>query len=524
MNEKSAVADTMEHDHAQTHEGKHALSLSFFGFGFYWAWLWILAVSPVPGALAASRTDRELLAVALVSAGVTAVVLALGALLAQQLSSPAGHRILIVGACAFGLASTTLMTFYRSDSALDWPGFISSSMIGISRACFILLWSKFYSSISMKRAGIYMSGSVALGALLYLAITSMQPTEAIICTLLLPIAAAVTFVFAMKEPRYQRDSPAESPSSVSSCAPADTAQPARPAQTHTHTHTLWPRFWQLFLGIGIYAVAFGFLKDTLFSPSNEHAVTAFRLALLGVAIVGLLLSAFAIKVPRLGNLVFIYRLILPITAIGFLLIPLLGIDEGSIAFVFVMAGFTIFDILTWLVLANISTRLHLSSYRVFGVGRSVHFSGLFIGTAIVRFTSGSESAFSLPLAPLSLVMVLMLIVASTLVLTEHEVFGKGLLSFDESKDAFDQAAESGTEQNRARFRIRCEAIAKAHDLSPREGEILALLARGRDTIFIQNELGISNHTVRSHVYHVYQKLDIHSRQELLDLIERRDEE
>lgn len=64
----------------------------------------------------------------------------------------------------------------------------------------------------------------------------------------------------------------------------------------------------------------------------------------------------------------------------------------------------------------------------------------------------------------------------------------------------------------------CQRVSDAHGLTQREGEVLALLARGRDTAFIRDELGISQHTVGTHVKHIYQKLGVHSKQELIDCV------
>jgi DNA-binding CsgD family transcriptional regulator len=46
-----------------------------------------------------------------------------------------------------------------------------------------------------------------------------------------------------------------------------------------------------------------------------------------------------------------------------------------------------------------------------------------------------------------------------------------------------------------------------------------LLAKGRNAEFIQNKLWISHHTAKTHVAKIYRKLDVHSTQEMLDLIE-----
>ncbi len=66
--------------------------------------------------------------------------------------------------------------------------------------------------------------------------------------------------------------------------------------------------------------------------------------------------------------------------------------------------------------------------------------------------------------------------------------------------------------------LRSERVAARYGLTAREGEILDLLARGRNTRFIQEKLVISPNTVRTHIKHIYQKLDVHSQQELIDFV------
>lgn len=56
-------------------------------------------------------------------------------------------------------------------------------------------------------------------------------------------------------------------------------------------------------------------------------------------------------------------------------------------------------------------------------------------------------------------------------------------------------------------------------LTPREQEIARLLARGYDRKLIADTFTISQETVKTHVKHIYQKLDIHSRRELVALLD-----
>lgn len=66
---------------------------------------------------------------------------------------------------------------------------------------------------------------------------------------------------------------------------------------------------------------------------------------------------------------------------------------------------------------------------------------------------------------------------------------------------------------------RCTTLARTCLLTPSERDVLELLARGRSARYVADELGVSFNTVRTHIRHVYEKLGIHSRQDLIDLVE-----
>ena len=50
-------------------------------------------------------------------------------------------------------------------------------------------------------------------------------------------------------------------------------------------------------------------------------------------------------------------------------------------------------------------------------------------------------------------------------------------------------------------------------------DILALLVAGRSGPYIADHFCISANTVKTHIRHIYTKLDVHDRQELLDLVQ-----
>lgn len=65
-----------------------------------------------------------------------------------------------------------------------------------------------------------------------------------------------------------------------------------------------------------------------------------------------------------------------------------------------------------------------------------------------------------------------------------------------------------------------EALMLVSRLTPREREVLALLADGANNDVIAQELVISPQTARTHVHNVLQKLDVHSRLEAVALVRR----
>ena len=66
---------------------------------------------------------------------------------------------------------------------------------------------------------------------------------------------------------------------------------------------------------------------------------------------------------------------------------------------------------------------------------------------------------------------------------------------------------------------RCRHIAQEYGLSRRELDVLPLLGRGRSLPVIEEQLCISNSTARTHARNIYRKLGIHSKQELIDMVE-----
>lgn len=67
-----------------------------------------------------------------------------------------------------------------------------------------------------------------------------------------------------------------------------------------------------------------------------------------------------------------------------------------------------------------------------------------------------------------------------------------------------------------------DGFARRYDLSPREREVIEMVAQGYSSTFIAGQLSVSQSTAKSHISHIYQKVGVHRKDELLELMDARD--
>lgn len=72
---------------------------------------------------------------------------------------------------------------------------------------------------------------------------------------------------------------------------------------------------------------------------------------------------------------------------------------------------------------------------------------------------------------------------------------------------------------RERFMTRCDDLAARYELTAREAEIMGLIAQRKSRAEIEQELFPSQNTAKTHVRHLYAKLDAHSKTDVIALFE-----
>ena len=65
------------------------------------------------------------------------------------------------------------------------------------------------------------------------------------------------------------------------------------------------------------------------------------------------------------------------------------------------------------------------------------------------------------------------------------------------------------------FRAKATASTQVENLTAREKEVLELVMHGLENEEIANRMGVSIATVRFHLQHIYEKMHVHTRNEMI---------
>ncbi len=209
---------------------------------------------------------------------------------------------------------------------------------------------------------------------------------------------------------------------------------------------------------------------------------------------------------RRQNVQLMYKASFLLTMIAILFMPYMNSDLG---YGITNLGAFFFKIIVMLVTFNYCQRYLIAPVLLFALTRIVWSLDLFVGFFFSEWANNLAATVPSASGILSVVMGVTIVATYLFVFTSSE--GDTALLKEDKQDEAVNAAE---------YESKCSRLKRVGKLSGREVDVLMLVARGRSTPRIQEELGLSSNTVNTHIRHIYQKLDVHSRQELLDLVEK----
>ena len=223
--------------------------------------------------------------------------------------------------------------------------------------------------------------------------------------------------------------------------------------------------------------------------------------LFGIIAAVAMLAVLLVAKPRKANIDYIT----PITALCLVTILLyrsLNVADGHVAGSLMTAFLISFYVLLWLMFISEANERKLPAFFLLGLA---------LGVARLSVALGRLAA------QLALVGSVWLLVATLALMF------CSYLRYASKRDAAGDA--SAPEEAAAAPLAHLSAgdalvqMKSTYELTNREFEVIEEFAAGRSARAIAERFTLSEHTVKTHLRHAYAKMDVHSRQELLDLIE-----
>lgn len=353
---------------------------------------------------------------------------------------------------------------------------------GVSIGWLYLLWGTFYSKLDIKQTIAILFGSVIVASLVKVIISfSASELQGIIICALLPALS----VFCWH--RAQKNLPASSDGSKRFSS-----------KTINTLKTLA-------FGVIVFSFAIGVMRSLDLSYFSQPVMfDAFSHVIEIVVCIGIIVVTYR----RQEDLDFssMWFFVLLVIATGLVVGEYTTGALSSISFAILSAAQMLALVFVYLALADISHNSTFGSDVIFGAGWALYALPIGLGSLYSKLLGTGINSLRLALAVLYILFIAVFLFMRERSPHELRLFGdlNPPLTIDRMNLLNEQVG----------------ALAKKYGLSAREEEVIILYAQGRNRSFIGAHLFISENTVRDHIKKVYKKMHIHSKQELIDAIER----
>ena len=457
---------------------------ALLGSGLFWAWLDALFMGAF--FLGQKGIMPEACTMLIFSFSIVpyVVVLSCGSLVVRAIA----HNRFIIGSGVAGACGALLCI--ASGMLISPPLLVLGSLLGGMFMGFqTLAWGGIYSKEGAVSAMAYLAGGFAVAIIIDVPLLLMIPEGRAFSFALLPLASALCFASLSRESRaYIKRS--------------EMLPPSRGVRGLLHNY-LGVQF-SILCALCLVMFGFGYIQHIVsFSESVMNGGVVIQVVR---GIVAIVLFGFIAMNPLRSSIA--YRIGLLAIIAGFMIMAFLyGTDLFWIPGAIFIGGYTVFDVLKWVAFSQIAhaqSKMPIKTIAVMRLADAVFLTlGLGIGLALNANPAGH--AYS---AQETMVVGYAMVIAIVLLLGSEDIwslfrFGRGRTGVDGEEVAQGNVVE---------------AWALRWGLTQRETDVLECLAAGRTQPWIAENLSISESTVGTHVRHIYQKAEVHGRQELLDCL------
>jgi DNA-binding CsgD family transcriptional regulator len=456
--------------------GRHRPILGYIGLSLLQAWhycLWFVPKSfPFSPLLSSAVTTGWLTCLA----ASIAILFLLPRLRAFTQAPRASRPLLLLSPLITCLASI-ILTCWPSALTIPPLTIVLSLIIGASNAMLWLLWGQ---TLTFSTAPINVRGCVlSFGIVLVLSLvitTGLPWIFAPLFTAALPLLSGALLIFLARSSRGVTPPP---------LLPRATARQGR-------------RSILIVCLIAAVAAATCYFLVAIISweelPGHDASFTYG----VGCGALLMLLIACVLSLKRQRSNVFAllpWLLVLTLAAAA-LYVANMGLDTP--AFLLALAITSVFELLLILYFAILTRKGYISSEHAFGLSAGCTRLGILGGNLLaLLYERAAPFDFAFETTTVLLFICLLGALLIPLVRQEYQI---GALTETRATSDLDTI---------------CADVAQEYGLSEREADVLRLLARGYSSSNIAARLVISTNTVNTHIKHIYDKLGIHKRAELL---------
>ncbi|MGV8082069.1 MAG: response regulator transcription factor [Coriobacteriia bacterium] len=475
----------------------------FLCMGFLWAWIYCLWFTPAvfPGRAGVGVNADSSWLISLVGVTLALLLTPLVVPKERQLSS---FRSMLITAPAI----TAIGTFFIAINSLGLIQLPLLSQIGAAITGFGSGWlwimiGEFYSRLDPDYVEIFAPASAFVIVAAIIPISAMSGIVASISVSLLPVISAVLLVLALSD---------------------ESVSPPVPVRAAAETPDFWPYFIRVGLGSMVTYTALGFLWSRVNSTGLASVGQGFQMPFLIGALFAGAFALYSIYYSRRLDILTLYRWMPPFLVIALALSTLAASWAQALAYISATIAQLGFDIMIWIFFTDVAHKGIKTPAIALGMSRGFVQVGVTIGSALGIVSDRWLHAGAVRPTTVVLVLICMLAIATSFMQERRELArakaDEAIAPTVKQTGENPEYAERSEQVSSAGIDEICGELAERHGLSPREREVLGYLARGRSLPYIREQLVLSKNTIDTHAKNLYRKLDVHSRQELIDLIDR----
>lgn len=403
----------------------------------------------------------------------------------------AGYGALIVGLVLSGLPST---------GADETVALVAGVLCGLGLSCTMLFWFGLLTFLSDRRAAFTQGWQALIGEILFIILSVLSFSFFEYALIALCVASGVLGIVAYRAIVHTYDQPYP-------------VEKFRASYRMLVNSSHLPRTLLLPLGGFLFsALLYGVMEAV--AMSAQGSPWGFVASVAGSPVGA---AAFLIwqRLSRKRDYGLVIKLLFAVLAAVLFLLPFDGV-AFCVSMVFQMTGLLAYS----LIVDQMGGRRRIAIGMIavcFALAHAVFLAGLYVPG---YFGVASYDAF---LQSTTMLLLLVYLVFGMLIVLDYRQNRAQVEHLEQrlhrQQQEQDHLRQSLVDANDEDFNRACVTIGHDCGLTKRETEVLQLLARGRDVAYVCNELFLARNTVKGYTKSIYAKLGVHSKQEVIDMVE-----